>query len=59
MRNTGTGRRRSGLFPAREILSITGMTIRETGTEGQGARFVIMVPEGMYRFRGHRETPGP
>ena len=44
------GRSESGLFLAREILSITGITIRETGTEGSGARFEIQVPEGAYRF---------
>jgi len=38
------------LFFAREILSITGMSIRETGVEGEGARFIIMVPEAVYRF---------
>ena len=39
-----------GLFLVREILSITGMTIQETGTEGKGARFEIHVPKGVYRF---------
>ena len=39
-----------GLFLIQEILSITGMTIRENGTEGVGAWFTITVPEGMYRF---------
>jgi len=39
-----------GLFLVREILSITGMTIRETGTPGKGARFVIDVPPGGYRI---------
>jgi PAS domain S-box-containing protein len=43
-----------GLFLVREILSITGMTIRETGSEGKGARFEIHVPAGVYRFG----TPG-
>jgi len=38
-----------GLFLAREILSITNLTIQETGTEGSGARFEILVPEGRYR----------
>ncbi|MCQ8894201.1 MAG: PAS domain S-box protein [Methanolinea sp.] len=42
----GTG---LGLFLAREVLSITGMSIRETGTEGSGARFEITVPRGMWR----------
>lgn len=39
-----------GLFLVREILSITGMTIRETGTPGEGARFVIHVPLDGYRI---------
>ncbi|MCP1662331.1 MAG: PAS domain S-box protein [Methanocalculus sp. MSAO_Arc1] len=42
-RNTGYG-----LFLAREILAITGMSITETGTPGEGARFEIVVPEGRY-----------
>ena len=39
-----------GLFLAREILSITWMTIRETGISGKGARFEISVPEGSFRL---------
>ncbi|PKL66034.1 MAG: hypothetical protein CVV32_02285 [Methanomicrobiales archaeon HGW-Methanomicrobiales-3] len=39
-----------GLFLSREILGITGMTIRETGTSGSGARFEIHIPKGAYRF---------
>ena len=35
---------------AREILGITGITIKENGTYGKGARFEIRVPEGAYRF---------
>ncbi|NMB79930.1 MAG: PAS domain S-box protein [Methanomicrobiales archaeon] len=46
-RNTGYG-----LFLSEEILSITGTKITETGTEGQGARFEIHVPKGMFRFPG-------
>jgi PAS domain S-box-containing protein len=38
------------LFLAREILSITGITIAETGESGRGARFEITVPKGAYRF---------
>ncbi|MDD3398022.1 MAG: ATP-binding protein [Candidatus Methanomethylophilaceae archaeon] len=38
-----------GLFLSREILGITGMTIREDGVPGQGARFRIRVPPGSYR----------
>ena len=41
-----------GLFLAREILSVTGITIRETGEPGKGARFEISVPKGAYRFEG-------
>ena len=45
-KNTGLG-----LFLVREILSITGITIKETGIFGKGARFEISVPEGTYRFK--------
>lgn len=41
-----------GLFLAREILSITGIGIRETGTAGTGVRFELLVPKGAYRFSG-------
>jgi PAS domain S-box-containing protein len=44
-KNTGLG-----LFLSREILSITGITIAETGEPGKGARFEITVPKGEYRF---------
>jgi PAS domain S-box-containing protein len=44
-RNTGFG-----LFLVREILAITGITIRENGVPGSGARFEIRVPQGRYRF---------
>jgi len=40
-KNTGFG-----LFISREILSITGMEIKETGSPGKGARFEIRIPEG-------------
>jgi PAS domain S-box-containing protein len=39
-----------GLFLVREILSITGMSIRETGIPGQGTRFEITIPKGAYRL---------
>ncbi|MDD5143616.1 PAS domain S-box protein [Methanoregula sp.] len=39
-----------GLFLAREILLITGITIRETGIWGEGARFEIQIPPGGFRF---------
>jgi PAS domain S-box-containing protein len=38
-----------GLFLSREILSITGISIRETGIPGEGARFEIVVPERAFR----------
>lgn len=38
------------LFLVREILGITGISIRETGTFGKGTRFEILVPRGAYRF---------
>jgi PAS domain S-box-containing protein len=41
-----------GLFLSREILSITGITIRETGEQGAGARFEIFVPKGAWRTPG-------
>jgi signal transduction histidine kinase len=45
-----------GLFLAKEILSITGLTIDENGVPGKGARFVIHVPlEG---FRVHQTSAG-
>jgi PAS domain S-box-containing protein len=44
-KNTGLG-----LFLSREILSITGITITETGTPGCGARFEIAIPKGAYRI---------
>jgi signal transduction histidine kinase len=44
-----------GLFLAHEILSITGITIKETGEPGRGARFEILVPTGSYRFTGGRK----
>ncbi|PKG31548.1 ATP-binding protein, partial [Methanoregula sp.] len=39
-----------GLFLAREILSITGISLRETGAPGAGARFEMTVPEGAFRL---------
>ncbi len=45
-KNTGLG-----LFLSKEILAITGITIRETGTPGTGARFEMVIPRGAFRFR--------
>ena len=44
-KNTG-----QGLFLSREILSITGILIEETGVFNHGARFEILCPEGTIRF---------
>jgi PAS domain S-box-containing protein len=44
-KNTGLG-----LFLAREILSITNITIRETGEYQHGARFELFVPRGVFRY---------
>jgi signal transduction histidine kinase len=51
-KNTGFG-----LAISREILSITGMTIRETGEPGRGARFEITVPNGAWRFASSPDLP--
>ena len=42
-----------GLFLSKEILSITGITIRETGEPGKGARFEMTVPKGAWRMTGN------
>jgi signal transduction histidine kinase len=52
-KNTGLG-----LFLAQEILAITGISIRETGTPGKGARFELSIPKGSYRFREDRIAGG-
>jgi len=44
-KNTGMG-----LFLTREILRITGISIRETGVYGKGARFELIIPNGTWRF---------
>jgi len=49
-KNTGLG-----LALSREILSITGITIHETGEPGKGARFEITVPKGAWRMAGDGE----
>jgi PAS domain S-box-containing protein len=45
-----------GLFLSREILSITGISLAETGEPGRGARFEIAVPAGAYRITGGKEN---
>ena len=46
-KNTGFG-----LPISREILEITGITIKENGVPGKGARFEIVVPPGKFREMG-------
>jgi len=49
---SGYGRKSGlGLFLVREILGITGMTIRETGEPGKGARFEIRIPGDSLRVK--------
>jgi hypothetical protein len=43
-------KRGMGLFLAREILSITGISMKETGEYEKGAKFEMVVPKGSYRF---------
>jgi signal transduction histidine kinase len=50
-KNTGLG-----LFLSREILSITNITIKESGEFQHGARFEMFVPKGVYRFSGTRKN---
>ena len=49
-KNTGLG-----LALSREILDITGITIRETGEPGKGARFEMAVPKEAWRMKGNGE----
>ncbi len=51
-KNTGLG-----LFLTREILSMTGITISETGEPGSGARFAMNIPNGGYRFSSRDSVP--
>ena len=44
-KNTGLG-----LALSREVLDITGITIKETGEPGKGARFEMTVPKDAWRF---------
>ena len=51
------------LFLAKEILSVTSLTIEENGTGGNGARFEIHVPLGSFRTPhispGHKKNGSP
>ena len=46
-KNTGLG-----LTLSREILDIAGITLKETGEPGNGARFEMTVPKGAWRMTG-------
>ncbi|MGB7787933.1 sensor histidine kinase [Methanoregula sp.] len=46
-KNTGLG-----LFLIREILAITGLTMKESGVYEKGALFEIFIPREKYRFSG-------
>lgn len=48
-----------GLFLSREILGQNRMSIAENSRAGEGARFVISVPAGRYRFHGARAERSP
>ncbi len=46
----GFGKRTGyGLYLSREVLALSGITMREEGTQGEGARFVIHIPDKMLR----------
>ena len=40
-----------GLFLAREVLSVTGIRVRECGAPGSGARFELFLPAGTFRYK--------
>jgi len=42
-----------GFFLSLEILAITGLSIKETGEPGKGARFEIVIPNIAYRSLGN------
>jgi signal transduction histidine kinase len=52
--NTGLG-----LYAAREILGITGLSISEKGMEGKGVRFEIEIPAGSWKTEGKALPDGP
>ena len=45
-----------GMFLSREILAITGLSMKESGVYGKGVRFEILVPKGKFRFS--KSEPG-
>ncbi len=48
----GKGKKTWGLFLSREILAVTGITIREAGEGTRGARFILSVPPDSFRPAG-------
>jgi PAS domain S-box-containing protein len=50
LRSDGTRASMRSLIFVREILDITGITIRESGEPGKGARFEMTVPKGAWRI---------
>ena len=50
-KNTGLG-----LFLSSEILSLTGITISESGESGKGARFEMTVPKGIFQWEAGSQT---
>ena len=53
------GRHGHGMHLISEVLRSSGMSIKETGTKGKGARFEILVPPNMYRTKLHSPVGGP
>jgi signal transduction histidine kinase len=53
LRSDGPHTSMRSLIFVREILDITGITIRETGEPGKGARFEMTVPKGAWRITGN------
>jgi len=47
-----------GLFLSHEILSITGIGIKEAGLPGKGARFELIVPSEGFRIDGGKDEAG-
>ena len=48
----GFGKHRGlGLFLSRGILSVTGITIQEKGIPGEGAKFELRIPKGLFRTK--------
>ncbi len=55
----GVGRNHGlGLYLARGILQVHGISIRETGEYGRGARFEMRIPRQYYRKAGGAGGPG-